>query len=161
MPTKLAQIRVPHARIWASSVVLVAAVLVGGCAKTPTPGLPATTTVAPLPFEGSPSRAGLAKAARLVVPPSAGTYRSTRIDRSELHVTFTLPASDVEQFVTDSELPPLTEGRRLIIHPSPLWDQNPEGPVASTTSRAAGVTRTVEVLGEGDPRTVRLTVTAR
>jgi hypothetical protein len=161
MPIELAQIRARHARIWASSVVLVAVVLVGGCAKTPTPGLPTTTTVAPLPFEGSPSRAALAEVAGLVVPSSATTYRSTRIDNSELHVTFTLPVAEVERFVTDSDLPPLTEGRRLIIHPSPLWDQNPEGPVASTSSTARGVVRTVEVLGDGDPRTVRLTVTSR
>lgn len=160
MPLELAQIRARGARIWASSVVVLVVAGVGGCAKTPTPGLPTTTTAVALPFDGSPSRADLAEVAGLAIPPSAQAYRSTRIDPSELHVTFTLPAGDVEEFITASDLPPLTEGRRLIIHPSPLWAQNPEGPVASTSSTASGVVRTVEVLGEGDPRTVRLTVTS-
>jgi hypothetical protein len=121
----------------------------GGCSKAPTPGGPTTTVSSErLPFGGSPTRAELADIASLGFPDSVTGYRSARVGPAELDVTFQLPADDVPDFLDASQLGDLAPGRRIIVHPSPLWDLDP-GPgamVASAQSEVDGLVRRVEVV---------------
>jgi hypothetical protein len=137
---------------------------VAGCSKSPTPGqakATPTTTTKSLPFDGSPSQAVLAEAAGLNFPASVSGYRSVRITGSELNVSFTIAATDVDPFVSGSHLGALVANKRIILHSSPVWDLNPTGTVQSAVSRRRGIERGVEVVTSAtDPTTdtVRLVV---
>jgi hypothetical protein len=145
---------------------MAAIVLVGaaGCSKSPTPGgANATTTVAgpSLPFEGSPSDAVLAEAAGLTFPTSINGYRSVRVAANELDVSFTIPATDLDAFVTDSHFGALVPNKKIINHPSPVWDLTTTGTVQSAVSTRRGIERGIEVVASAaDPNTdtVRLVV---
>jgi hypothetical protein len=142
--------------------LVVAAALVGGCSKSPTPGGTTTTALrGALPFDASPSAKKLSKVAGLEFPESMADYRSVRVADNELDVTFTMSPDDVAAFAEGSGLDPLTPGKLIIIHPSPIWDLDPGGTVESGQSVHDGLVRQVEVVtvpGE-EPRTVRLLVT--
>ena len=140
-------------------VVIALVLLAAGCSKSATPGLPTTNTIAPLPFHGSPSRDELQRSAGISFPESTSDYRSVRVDPAELDVAFTLSEADVDAFIAESHLPSLTDGRRLIVHASPVWEQNPTGVIRSTSSEAKGVMRTVEVVTDGSgSATARLSI---
>ncbi len=117
-----------------------------------------TTTTAALPFD-SPSKDELADATGLVFPDSVAGYRSVQLSPGQLDVTFTLPAADVDAFLEDSDLPPLTDDERTLAHASPLWELNPTDTYAGTATSRDGISIALETVGSGDPVTVRLTVT--
>ena len=142
-------------------VLLVTALVVAasGCSKSVTRGATTTTIGRSLPFEGSPPKNTVAKAAGLVFPASTGGYESVRVDPSELDLTFTIAPDDVDGFVTDSGLGTLADGR-IIQHSSPVFPQNPTGTVRSSTSQHGELTRIVEVVDQpGQPTVVRLVIT--
>ncbi len=150
-------------RAAAVAVAIVALATVTGCSKSPTPGAVSTTTATgkSLPFDGSPSQAVLAEAADLSFPESVAGYRSVRVSNDELDVSFTIAAADLQPFVTGSHLGTLTANKRVINHPSPVWDLNPTGSVQSTVSERHGVQRAIEVVvSDTNPTTdtVRLLV---
>jgi hypothetical protein len=142
---------------------LVALVAVGagcddqGSSSDDTPG-GGTTTSGTLPFD-SPSKDELADATGLSFPASIAGYQSVQLSPGQLDVTFTLAAADVEGFVADSDLPEPTEGDRTLAHASPLWELNPTDTFAGTEATRDGVTIAVEIVGSGDPRTARVSVT--
>lgn len=131
-------------------VVVLSLVGGAGCSSNGDPGATSGVSGPTLPFE-RPSKAELADRAGLSFPSSVEDYRSTLVGPSELNVAFTMAASDLEGFVSGSGLPALTEGRRLIAHPSPVWEQNPAGTVSSTASVHDGLTRIVEVVTPDPP----------
>jgi hypothetical protein len=146
------------------AISVVVALGAAGCSKSPTAGTSGattTTTGQSLPFQGSPSQAVLAEAAGLNFPTSVSGYRSVRITGSELNVSFTIAAADVDMFVSGSHLGTLTANKRIILHSSPVWDLNPTGTVQSAVNSRRGVERGVEVVTSAtDPTTdtVRLVV---
>jgi hypothetical protein len=143
--------------------LLVAVVLASGagCSKSPTPGGTTTTSLrGALPFADSPSADALAKTAGLEFPSSMDDYRSVRVSDSELDVIFTMSPDDVDAFADGSDLAPLTPGKLIIVHPSPIWDLDPGGDVQSAQSVHDGIVRQVEVVtvpGE-ERRSVRLVI---
>jgi len=146
---------------------MAAIVLIGaaGCSKSPTPGGSAATTTAAgptLPFEGSPSEAVLAEAAGLTFPTTINGYRSVRVATNELDVSFTIPATDLDAFITGSHLGTLVANKKIINHPSPVWDLQTTGSVQSVVSNRRGIERGIEVVASAsDPTTdtIRLVVT--
>lgn len=139
-----------------AALVVAPATLVG-CDKQPTPGGPTTTTQPPLPFEGSTSKAGLQKAAGLRFPASSTDYRATRVGEGELDVTFRYQSGETDSFIAGSKLPALRD-ERVLLHPSPLWDLDPGGPVRSTTDTRNGLRIALEIVDGGETSTVRLVV---
>ena len=148
-------------RLGVATVLLAAvAVAVGACSKSVTPGAATTTTAASLPFESSPSKDELARVAGLRFPASTAGYQSVRVDPSELDVSFTIAATDVDGFASGSGLGALAQGR-VIQHGSPVFPQNPTGTVRSAVSTHGRVTRVVEVVDDpGQPTSIRLIVTS-
>jgi hypothetical protein len=146
------------------AISAVIAVGAAGCSKSTTAGGSGSTTTTAgqsLPFEGSPSQAVLAEAAGLSFPTSVSGYRSVRITGSELNVSFTIAATDVDTFLSGSHLGALTPNKRIILHSSPVWDLNPTGTVESAVSSRRGLERGIEVVTSAtDPTTdtVRLVV---
>jgi hypothetical protein len=146
------------------AAVLVWVIVVGACSSsTSERGSGSTTTAAgkALPFVDSPSQAVLAAAAGLTFPDSVAGYRSVRVTTSELNVSFTVAAADLDAFVTGSHLGTLTPNKRIILHSSPVWDLNPTGTVQSAVSTRRGLERGVEVVtSDTDPTTdtIRLVV---
>ena len=93
-------------------------------------------------------------------PASTAGYRSVQVGPRQLDITFTLPATDVAAFVDGSGLPALADGERTMAHSSPLWELNPTEPLAGSRVERDGMAIAVEVIGDGDPRTVRASITA-
>ena len=108
----------------------------------------------------TPSKDELSAATGLVFPPSTAGYRSVQLGPGQIDVLTTMAASEVDAFVEGSDLPALTDGQRTIAHPSPLWELNPTGGSAGTSATRDGVSIAVEVVGDGDPRAVRVSVIA-
>lgn len=103
-------------------------VLTGGSGDDDTSeatGTSPLTTLAPLAIEDT-SLGGVNDAASLAIPEDADGFLTARLDNdTQLDVTFTLPdEAAVERFIRDSGLPELEQGRRLILHSSPLWRLN-------------------------------------
>lgn len=99
----------------------------------------ASTTTTPL------TKADVAEIGGFDFPSSTAEYRSTRDSDGSVYVTFTLPADDLSAFTTGSGLE-LEPGRRVIVHASPIWDQNPTGDIAGGDSVVDGVRRQVETV---------------
>jgi hypothetical protein len=110
------------------------------------------------PSGAAPTRAQLESLTGLRFPSSISRYETVRLDPSQVDVRFRIPASDVDQLVSGSHLPPLSSAR-VITHLSPLWSLNPSGPLRGTTITRDGAKIDLEVEG-GDPATVRLSVQA-
>lgn len=133
-------------------------------ASEPTP----TTAEAPallsnsgatLPLEDL-SIAAVSELTGLAIPEDAAGYLTARLENErQLDVTFTLPAEEEAAFVRDSGLETPREGRRVILHSSPLWKLNPEdgAVVRGVSDTTRGVNRGVEFVDEG-PGTVRVRV---
>lgn len=55
-------------------------------------------------------------------------FRSALSETGEqVDIRFVATAAEVEAFISESELPPLTKNQRLLTHSSPVWDLNPVG----------------------------------
>lgn len=108
------------------------------------------------------SIAGVNELASLAVPSDADAFVTASLkDGSQIDVTFLLPNEKAATaFVADSGLPDLTPGKRLILHSSPMWKLNPEGvqegDYSSTSDTADGVSRTVELVPDGEAVRVRM-----
>ena len=111
----------------------------------------------PFPAE-NPTKDQLAAVTGLGFPSTVTNYRSVRLDRDQLDVTFELPARDVDALVSDSDLPPLSP-TRVIAHSSPLWELNATGEIAATSDSRGGLTINLEAVS-GQPTVVRLSVVA-
>ncbi len=107
----------------------------------------------------APTRAQLEAATGLRLPSSISKYESVRLDPGQVDVRFEIPASDVDRMVSGSKLPPLSS-TRVIAHPSPLWALNPKGPIRGTSTTRRGAEIDLEVVGDGDPAVVRVSVLA-
>jgi hypothetical protein len=118
-----------------------------------------STTPPTLPFD-TPTKDELATAAGLAFPESTDGYQSVQIGPGQLDVKFTMAEADVDAFVSGSDLPALTNGKRTLSHSSPLWELNPTEPSAGSEVTRDGLTISVEVVGAGDPRTARVSVSA-
>lgn len=107
--------------------------------------------VEPLDLEDT-SQASITELTGLVVPDDARDFLTARLDDgTQLDITFLMPAEAEQSFVEDSGLPEPVPGERPILHSSPLWQLNPEsGEIRGTTDRRDGVTRTVELVEEGE-----------
>lgn len=91
----------------------------------------------------------LSRLGGLEFPEDMTDFRSVALENNlQFDITFTIPASSVDTFIRDSELPTPVEGNRVLIHASPLWDMNPpEGTtVAASKDRHGDVDRAVELL---------------
>lgn len=91
------------------------------------------------------TRADAAAIGGFVFPPSTADYRTTRDGNDGVYITFAMKAQDLEGFAAGSNLD-LEPGRRVIMHASPIWDQNPTGAFSGTESDIDGVRRQVEVV---------------
>ena len=137
--------------------LVVAGIAVAACTDSDDPGATSTTAGPTLPFR-APSKTELGDAAGLAFPDAVGEYRSVQLSPNQLDVTFTIAAADLDAFVDGSDLGELVPGERVMAHASPLWELNPDDVVRGAESERDGYRRTVEVVGEGDPLVVRLTI---
>ncbi|MBS1838057.1 MAG: hypothetical protein JST64_10225 [Actinobacteria bacterium] len=146
-------------------VIGIVLVITGGDER---PTAPTTTTTAP----GTPPKATLdltssskdavSRLAGLSIPAGAADFLSASTeDRTQLDVTFTLPADQVDAFVAGSGLPTPIAGTRVITHSSPLWKVNPEGRVSGSSDDHGTVIRAVETVPEGDRVRVRIVLSPR
>lgn len=119
-----------------------------------------TDDASPLIEQVAPTKADLARDARITFPASTADFRLVRISGSQLDVTFTIASADVDAFASGSGIT-LTEGRRVITHASPLWDVAVTGSMSGGSSTKGNLDRSAEVVPDGDRATVRLTVTKR
>lgn len=122
----------------------------GGSGATPSSRPPTAT----LP-DHEATAAGIAEMAGLVFPTEMIEFRSAaNPNRQQLDLMFSAPPASVSRFLSDSELPSPTEGERLILHGSPLWELNPgeNTAISSTEDRSNKIARTVElVTNTADP----------
>jgi hypothetical protein len=147
--------------------LLVAGLVVGGCLVITGGGSGDTppTTLPPRPTSTLPlgdlSLAGVEALSGIDVPDGAQDFLSARLDGDrQLDVSFTLAPDQVDALVTNSDLPPLADGARVILHSSPLWKLNPGTPLSGAADVRDGINRAVEVTPEGDRIRVRLTLQA-
>jgi hypothetical protein len=87
----------------------------------------------------APTRQQIEANTGLRFPQSTSGYRSVRITDRELDIEAKIAVADAERFVTDSHLTAAT-APRVIVHASPIWEQNPVGDVKAylgSTDRAA------------------------
>ena len=138
-------------------IAVVALLFIAACSDSEEPATTSTTAGPTLPF-AAPSKDELGAATGIEFPDSLAEYRSVQLGPSQLDVTFTIPAGDLAAFVDGSALGPLLEGERVMAHSSPLWELNPDEAIRGAESERDGYLRSVEVLGDGDPLVVRLTV---
>ena len=105
----------------------------------------------------APTKSDVATAAGIVFPPSTTDFRLVRISGDQIDVSFTIAATDVNEFASGSGIE-LTSGERTITHASPLWDVAVSGEVQGGSSTRDQIGRNAEVLVEGDTATVRLSI---
>jgi len=147
--------------------LLLVGLVVGGClvitgggsgegAGTRVPPRPTST----LPL-GDLSLAGVEALGGIDVPDGAADFLSARLDGDrQLDVSFTVTPDQVDALVAGSDLPPLADGARVILHSSPLWKLNPGTPLSGAADVRDGVNRALEVTPEGERIRVRLTLQA-
>jgi hypothetical protein len=92
-------------------------------------------------------------------PTATSDYLSTAFGPTQLHVTFAIAPNDLDSFVEQSGLVPLTSGAGAVAHASPLWDPEAPGERAGSVTEFEGLTRTVEIVEARDSTTVRLVIT--
>lgn len=114
-----------------------------------------TTTRAPLPLPlpGSLTRAAVGEMSGLAIPENVTEFLTARLDDDrQLDVTFVMASSDANEFVSGSHLAEPEEGRRVVLHSSPLWKLNPDdgSDTSGTSDTTDGITRTVELIGQPD-----------
>ena len=130
-------------RLRCAAAVLAAAAAVAtgavgtACSRDDGPAAPRTTTTRPgppstLPFTNV-SEAELARQTGLVFPPGTSDFLTAQLqNRTQLDVTFTLPADQVAAFVSASKLKEPVAGKRVVTHTSPLWKLNADGEIRGT-----------------------------
>lgn len=144
-------------------VIGIVLVVTGGedrpTAPSTTAPRPGTATRPTLDLSDS-SKAAVSRLAGLSIPGAAADFLTASTeDRTQLDVTFTLPADQVAAFTDGSALPAPVAGDRVITHSSPLWKVNPEGQVSGSSDVRGGVSRAVETVPEGDRIRVRVVLT--
>lgn len=122
------------------ALLLTAAVLIGGsgCSGDDSDSDGSTST--------APSREAIERDAALSFPDSMTGFRLTSIAEQQIDLTFQLPADDVEEFASESDLE-LAPNVRAVTH-SPLWQNSFEiaGNFEGAVSEKNGVRRAVEVV---------------
>ncbi|MFV0318009.1 MAG: hypothetical protein ACK5O2_13745 [Microthrixaceae bacterium] len=109
---------------------------------------------------GNTDMASVEELAAIEVPGGAQDFLTARLDDdTQLDVTFTIDPTDEAGFIDGSGFTEPVDGERVITHSSPLWDLNVDGTVRGVADTAGGVTRAVELLGEGERTRVRLVLT--
>lgn len=121
----------------AALLVLTTGAFGTACSRDDGPAAPRTTTTqarppATLPFT-SVSQAELARQTGVVFPAGTGDFLTAQLqNRSQLDVTFTLPADQVAALVEGSKLKEPAVGNRVVTHTSPLWKLNVDGQIRGT-----------------------------
>ncbi|MFI5044247.1 MAG: hypothetical protein ACHQDC_05600 [Acidimicrobiales bacterium] len=122
------------------------------------------TTAATLPFT-SPTKDQIGTEASLVFPAGTSDFLTAELTgRQQIDVTFTFPTADREAFEQGSKLR-LEDGKRVVLHASPLWKLNPGTPIRGGIDRVSApdgvkLNRTVELTDESADRTrVRMVLT--
>jgi len=125
-----------------SAVLVLAPGLVGtACSRDDGPAATRTTTTRPgppatLPFTNV-SQAELARQTGVVFPAGTTDFLTAQLqNRSQLDVTFTLPADQAAAFVEGSGFRTPVAGRRVVTHTSPLWKLNADGEIRGTVRTA-------------------------
>ena len=107
------------------------------CSRDDGPAAPRTTTTRPgppstLPFTNV-SQAELARQTGVSFPPGTADFLTAQLqNRSQLDVTFTMPADQAATFVSGSKLRQPAAGKRVVTHTSPLWKLNADGEIRGT-----------------------------
>ncbi|MFM7069001.1 MAG: hypothetical protein ACKOYM_06015 [Actinomycetes bacterium] len=110
-----------------------------------------------LPFE-SVTKDELAQQLGVKFPADTADFLTARLpNRSQLDVTFTVPAAAVASFASASGFPRPVAGQRVISHTSPLWKLNPDatinGSVRTVTTNTGDRLRVaLEFVDEGPGR---------
>lgn len=106
----------------------------------------------PLPLDDT-SQAAVEELTGLAVPAEASEFLTARLDDGrQLDVTFVVPATAVDAFVTGSGLPEPVADERVVLHSSPLWKLNPDegSTLAGTSDEFESVQRAVELVTQPD-----------
>ena len=122
------------------ALLLTAAVFIGGSGCSGDDSESADTP------SGAPSREAVERDAALSFPDSVTGFRLTSIADQQIDIVFQLPADDVEEFATESDID-LEPNVRTVTH-SPLWSNSFEiaGTFEGALSDKNGVRRAVEVV---------------
>jgi hypothetical protein len=83
--------------------------------------------------------------------PSTTDFRLVRISGDQIDVSFTIAATDVDEFASGSGIE-LTSGERTITHASPLWDVAVSGEVQGGSSTRNQIGRNAECWSRATPR---------
>ena len=103
-----------------------------------------------LPLEDL-SVTALSELTGLNFPTDMTEFLTSRGDTNrQLDLTFVIPASSAATFLADSGLPAPVANKRIVIHSSPLWKENPKegSTLSSSQGKFGGVNRAVELVGE-------------
>lgn len=158
-----------RAALVAALLVLTTGAAGTSCSRDDGPAAPRTTTTRPgppatLPFTNV-SQAELARQTGAAFPPGTADFLTAQLqNRSQLDVTFTMPADQAAAFVSGSGLKDPEAGRRVVTHTSPLWKLNADGEIRGTvrtvtTPDGARLRLAVELVDEAGGRVrVRMVV---
>jgi hypothetical protein len=125
------------APVAAALLVLTTGALGTSCSRDDGPAAPRTTTTQAgppptLPFK-SVSQAELGRQTGLVFPAGTADFLTAQLqNRSQLDVTFTMPADQAAAFASGSKLREPVAGKRVVTHTSPLWKLNVDGEIRGT-----------------------------
>lgn len=102
-----------------------------------------------LQIEGT-SAAEISELTGLQFPDNLDEFRSALSETGEqVDIRFVATNEQIEQFIANSNLPPLVAERRLLTHSSPVWELNPVT-AATTSSSVVDGEDMIEELSESD-----------
>ncbi|MFN8050190.1 MAG: hypothetical protein U0Q22_02010 [Acidimicrobiales bacterium] len=105
----------------------------------------------------APTKADVAREAGISFPASTAGFRLVRIAAGQVDLTFTVDLADVDRFAKGSGIE-LEDGKRVIMHASPVWDVAVTGEVRGGSSTKGTIRRDAEVVVENGVATVRLSL---